>query len=357
MAQVKDLVAVLLTVIVVITILMVGVYLTSSITSVQSGSQGGYDVEDAVLLDGTGNWVDIQDDVLGESETVRDSTGYGLQLAGTDDSYAETTTNIDFATDGNWTVSAVGNADTSNETMTLISVNGRLTISYNSTDAVWRAWYFDEGSTNSYTVNVSAPSPTSTTTLIAYSNGTHLTLERDDNESNTTAITASNIESASVNSTNWDGWIDEFRTADTVWNATQRSNWHTYPVTPVLDAAHTSRVMFDEPDRNNQRVFYANSEMKTYNAQFVAGVGGSVMDADRNTLLNPDYEWQTQGPRIKPLAGGRLDQAPIAYVDYESSSLIEFPLDGIDTFFGFAALLPVILMAGFIIMKLEGIRQ
>lgn len=353
MAELKNLTAVILTVIIFFAILMVGVNITSNITSLQ----GPYESEDTVLLQGTGNFADIQDDVLGESETVRDSTGFGLQLAGTPDSYADTTSAIDFATDENWTVAAVGNADTASKNMTLISVNGRLTISYNSSDAVWRAWYFDEGSTNSYTVNVSAPSPTTTTTLIAYSNGSHLTLERDDTESNTTAITGSSLESGPLNTTNWDGWIDEFRTADKTWDSTQRSNWHTYPVTPVLDAGHTSRVMFDEPDRNNQRVFYASSDMQTFNASFVPGVSGMIMDADRNTLVNPDYEWQTQGPRIKPLAGGRLDQAPVAYVDYESSSLIQFPFDGINNSIAFATLVPILLMAGFIIFKLQGMRR
>lgn len=353
MAQFKSAAALMLTIIVLLVVMMTGVYVTSTIT----GLQGPYESEDTVLLQGTGNWVDIQNDVLGESETVRDSNGYGLQLAGTDDSYAETTSNIDFATDDNWTVAAVGNADTATKNMTLISVNGRLTISHNASDSVWRAWYFDDGTTNSYTVNVSAPSPTDTTTLIAYSNGTHLTLERDDVESNTTQITASNIETASINTTNWDGWVDEFRTADREWNSTQRSNWHTYPVTPVLDADHTSRVMFDEPDRDRQRVFYSNSEMNTFNASFVAGVSGSIMDADRNTLVNPDYEWEFQGPRIKPLAGGRLDQAPVAYVDYEANSRIQFPLDGINSFFKFAALLPVVILTAFIIARIQDIKR
>lgn len=352
MAEFETAAGVLLSIGLVLVVLMTTVYVTSSIMS----TQGPYETDDTVLLNGVGNWVDIQNDALGESETVRDSTGYGLQLSGANNSYAKTTSDIDFSTDGNWTVAAVGNADTATTSMELISVNGRLTISYNATESNWTAWYYDDGSTNSYTVDVSAPDPTTTTTLIAYSNGTHLTLERDDTESNTTEITSSNIEPGPVNATNWDGWIDELRTADIAWNATQRSNWHAYPVTPVLDAEHTSRVMFDEPGRTTQRVFYSASEFETNNATFVSGVAGSVMDADRNTLVGADYAWEFQGPEIKPLAGGRLAQAPVAYVNYESSSRIQLLLGGVDSVFQFAGLIPVIMLVVFILIKVQDLR-
>lgn len=315
----NDLPELVLVVLISFVILFLGIAVANPLAE-QTGTT---DTEDTVLLDGTGEWVTISD-TIGVEETVYDSRGYAVQLTGANDSYVQSDASVDVSGSGEWTVSqyASVNASAASSTQTALSVDGRLLITYNGSQSEWRAWYYDDGSRDSYEVSVPAPNqPGSLANLQVVSNGTHLTLYRDNAASNTTNITTDSIVGAPVESGNWHGRLDETRTFSKPLNDSERQRLVDVPVGPHRTGNRTARVMYDEPERSKQRIFFSSAELATSNASYTTGLSGSVMDGAgtwNNITGQTDYVWDTQGPQIYPVDGGELDAAPVAYVDWES---------------------------------------
>lgn len=287
----------------------------------------------------------------GTDETVRNSRGYAVNLTGSDDSYVESKDGYTIAEDNTWAVStwARVDSDASSDDMTAVSANGRVIIEYAGSRSEWSVWYYDEGNRDSYMVNVSAPNqPANFTNVIAWSNGTHLTVYRNNTQGEVVEISGDNSVDAPVSSTNWNGRLDEVRTFDSPINDSVRSEIVASPIAPQPDTNRTSRVMFDEPDKNSQSIFFTGTRMEHSNVQFSPGLDGQVLS--RGT----DYEWNTEGPQIKPLSGGELDGAPVAYVDYTFESALHSTIEGWGDAVRIAAMIPMILIIGVIIARLRG---
>lgn len=355
-------VQVIITVIILSVALAVGVVVMDGVLA-GAGEEGAGEATltaETVPLDPTGGWVRI-DTGTGTNETVYNSRGYAVNLTGTNDSYVQSRDTYQIAEDDTWTVAASGyvDADAENDTMTLVSVNGRVIIDYNGSGATnqWTAWYYDDGSRNSYRVNVSAPNqPASLTQVSVRSNSTHLTIYRNGTQGETVALSGDSIADANVNATNWNGRLDELRTYDDALTASQISTLHSQPNHPIAGTNQTSRAMFDEPGRSTQRLFFTNTELTTSNVTYSAGWPGEVMDGASlwNSITSEtDYEWDTNGPKIRPVSGGELDEAPVAYVDYDKEDATDAVVQGYVRSIGIAALLPLLFVSLLVVVRLR----
>lgn len=342
-----------LNVVVVGLVVVVALLLGTSVVDSLGEGQDGIQIEqsEAVLLDGPGETVQI-DDGEGFDETVYNSRGWAVNLTGADDSYLESSEPIDIAEDDTWTVSTWAHVDNGSEdsTMAAISANGRLVVTYNGTRNEWMAWFYDEGSRDSYTANVSAPNqPDNLTNVIVTNNGTHMTIYRDNNVGETVEITGDSLEDAPVESDNWNGRLDEFRSWDDVLNDSQRNTVVNEPIAPVR-ANRTARVMFDEPEKDSQLLFHAPGRIRTSNVTFSTGLAGSEMDPDA-LVSSGDYRWGEDGPTIEPTADGALAYAPVAYVDYDFEDALADVINAWSDLVSLAALVPMMALIAVIIAK------
>lgn len=294
-------------------------FLTLSIASVAvsvTGDSGT--VQTAALLDGT-DWTRL-DDTVGTNQDVYDSRGYAVQLAGTNDSYIDAPQPVD-VTNTTWTASVWASRDVDSD-MAALSLDGRLIISYNATQSEWRAWYYDEGSTNSYRTSVPATSGQGQLeNVVVVRDGDTLSLYANATNSNSTSITGESSVPAPTDSGGWDGRLEEIRLSHDGWNSTIRQAHYDSPIDP-LPTDHAGRTMLDEPYRDSQRFFYASGDVQTQNVQFVNGLPGQELDGSSVLAAQSDYEWRQEGPQIRAIDGGELDGAPVAYVDYDSKGLV-----------------------------------
>lgn len=327
--------------------LLLGILIVDTIASQEDGIRM---VEgDTVLLGETGEWVAVSN-AAGYDETVVDSRGYAVNLTGASDSYVQTKHGIELAGDATWTISAGGRVDSeaASDHMTLVSADGRVVIEYDGANSQWSAWYYDEGSRDSYRVNVSAPNqPSSWAVVTAWSNGTHVAIYRDGTRGEVVNTTTSNIASASVESQNWNGRMDELRVFDDALSDATIGELSSDAVAPQPGTNRTARAMFDEPGRAEQRLFFAPTSLVTSNATYSGGFPGSEMDG-ASTLNDitgaTDYQWSTQGPQIKPVGGGELEGAPVAYVTYQREEALASIVSAWASFAELAALLPLLLI-------------
>jgi len=337
---------------VVLTLIIAGVVLLIGITAVsgviESGDSSGEEIQTAAKLDGT-SYVTIAD-TTGVDETVFDSRGNAVKLTGANDSFIQSTEDIEIGTYDNYTVSVWASRDssTTNQT-TAINIDGAVEIAYNGTRGEYTGWYYDSGSRASYRVNVTAPGPQgSLEHVVLRKNSTHLTIYANTTKGESIAVDGTNT-ATYVDGQNWDGRLEETRVHNSSWSETTIQNHYNDPIAPITDDAR-ARVMFDEPYRTNQLLFYHPGKIKTSNATFAQGIPGEVMDT--GLTLQEDYEWQSDGPRIRAVAGGQLEFAPVAYVDYTSRTQVSTLQEQYTSAIGLAGvallLIPMVLIIGYL---------
>lgn len=336
------------TAIIVVVALALGTLVVDEFTSVNKDIEDGDVVNGYALLGAPGQYYSVNDN-YGIKETVVDSRGYAVNLSGRADSYVTTDNQINIATDDNWTVSvwARPDAEVTSGKQTAVSIDGRIVISYDATASNWTAYYYDTGSTNSYRVNVSAPdSPGGNfSNIIVTRNDSTLSIYRNNTLGESKSVTGENTVTADVNSTNWDGRLEELRTFNEALNNSKRDRVYSEPVRAISGVERTSRIMFDQPRRKNQLVFFANAQLQQSNVSFSDGLSGHEMQSKSLFSSNADYEWSNEGPQLKPLAGGGLDGAPVAYVEYTFKTEYADPDDMFGMFTGLASLLPLLMIA------------
>lgn len=348
----QDLPTVILTVVIVFCILAIGTFAINSASQATGGGASTETVDQTALLDGT-DTVTLGDRV-GEDETVYNSLGYAANFSGASDSYMETTGSPDFGTVGNWSVStwARVDSDATARNMTVTAVSGDVTIQYNGTRGNWTAYYYDRSSRQTWRVDVNAPDANGNFSLItATANETHLTIWRNTTRGETVDITGSNSANYGTYG-NFDGRVDETRLYNESTNATEQAALVASPVAPTKDRARTGRVMYDEPDRETQRLFFATGDLETSNATFSQGLPGEELEGKsfvNDVTGTTDYQWDIVGPKIRPVAGGQLDGAPAAYVTYDAQGNLNTLADDWNQVMGLAAVLIVLLPLGAII--------
>lgn len=338
--------------------LTVGITIADSITSTTNEFEKDTFTQESVNIEGeTGQWVDVRSGELGDNHTVFDSRGNAVRLAGTSDSYVQSDGSFEFATDANWTVAtwARVNSSSGSENMTAVSLNGRVLVQYNGTDGNWSVWYFDDGSSDSWRANVSAPNqPGNYSLIVAQHNGTHLTIYRNQTQGDVVNTSAGdNIAPIWVNSTNWHGSIDETRTFDSNITDSQRNSLFNNPIDPV-DNKRTGRLMYDAGTGTNVPIYWASTSATASNITWVDGKPGQELDD--TILIGDDYDWRREGPQIRPVSGGELDNAPAAFVDYDLTGSSGQTLEDIADAYEFLPVVMIALIAGVIIAVVRRVQ-
>lgn len=250
---------------------------------------------------------------------VQDSTGRAIALTGAPDSYYQSRERVDLAADDTWSVSTWARVDSgaAGETMTAISANGRVLIQYNGTSGEWVGWYYDDGTGNSYRLAGAAPNQPQNLSLVTLTaNGTHVTLYRNTTQLDTQSVTTAAVESAELNATGWNGVLDEARVFDDATNASEQATLHANPVAPRPARNRTARLMFDEGSGKTTAIYFTPTVADLSNTTWVAsGLPGHTLDE------GTDYEIDADSGTITALAGGRIDGAPVVWIDIRYKSL------------------------------------
>lgn len=334
--------------------LLIGGLVVSQVGTQTDGVDSGR-VQTAAILGPAGETVKI-DSTTGTNERVVNSRGYAVNLTGAVDSSVESSEPIAFASDETFTLSLWARVDAPSETdtMTALQAGNRVTVVYNGTDSEWVVRYYDRSARTTYRLNATAvEQPDTWANLQVWRNGTHVALYRNATRTDILNVSADDTGgSVTFNATNFDGRIEEVRTDDAALNATQRNRVFSQPVAPLRGSTKTARIMFDQPGKATQLLFYASGVIEQSNVTFSDGLDGAVMD--RKNLSNDlagesDYVWDTDGPRITPLAGGELDGAPVAYVSYTRNVGKYGIVVGFANAMALAAVIPIVLIAGAIV--------
>lgn len=301
--------------------LLLGMQLVGQ-TAGNLGETGGVTNESASPNPVTGSAVSFED-TSGASEVsqvyqVNDSTGYAIRLTGYSDSYYESQQDVDLSADETWSVTtwARVNDSVSSENMTAVSANGRAMIQYNGSSDQWIGWYYDDGTLNSYRLTTSAPDQPNNLTLITFThNQTHLKLYRNTTLAATQNVSVSAIEDPEINATNWDGTLEETRVFDDATNDSEQSELYNNPVAPRPDRNRTARLMFDEGSGSTTAIYFTGTRADIYNFSWVHGHDGNILNE------GTDYELSESDGTITALGGGKIDGAPVVWIDYEYKAL------------------------------------
>jgi hypothetical protein len=346
---------VIIAVAVVVTSLLVGVLVVDSL--VTSTAAGNEQVTRQAVLGDTGAYTSL-DNGVGQDETVWKTTGYAVNLTGADDSYVQSTDSVSISDTDTWTLSAWAYVDEGNAgaNMTAVSLNGRLLLRYNGSANHWQAWYYDDGTRDSYVVNASTSGDEvgTFTHVLVRSNGTDLAIYRNATLGERKAITTGSSVAAPVKTDNWDGRLEEIRTFDEALNASERSALYAQPVEQRPGFDPTSRIMFDQPDKNTQLILYTSAALDQSNVTFSAGFAAQQMQEGDLAATGADYKWDPTGPQIAFIEGSELDGAPVAYASYTFGVAgVAGLVGGWATLIQVAALLPMIGIGLAILTKLR----
>lgn len=253
-----------------------------------------------------------------EVYSVQDSRGNAVRLTGADDSYVQSQESVDLASGDNWTVATWARVRDGQgaASMTAVSADGEVLIQYNGSRSEWSAWYYDEGARNSYRANVSAPDQPGNLTLVtATANSTHFWIYANQTRGETVKITGSNIVDADVSSGNWNGTLDETRTFNGTTNDSEQADLHNNPVAPRPSRDRTARLMYDEGQGDTTAIFFTGTRADLSNFSWVDGLDGHELTE------GTDYEIDTSAGTITALDGGKIDGAPVVWIDYRYQPL------------------------------------
>lgn len=332
-------------------IIVLLLFATVAISSVQDGrpAESGRHFQDAAILPGDNSFVSL-DSGNGTDETVYETTGFGVNLTGTNDSYVQSSSGVDIASDQSWTVSAWGYVESGqgSDNMSLVSADGRVIITFNGTAGNWSAWYYDDGSRNSHIVNVSTSGNETGnyTNVMAWANGSHFSIFRNNTQGDVVNLSTESIVDAPVEATNWAGRIDEVRTFDDALDSSQRSSLVNSAAEELPGPNVTARAMFDQPNASQQLLFYTSADLEQSNVTFSQGIPEDIQTE------GTDYEWDHVGPDVRAISGGDLDGAPVVYATYDFDSPEQSLFSGWGTYVEIAALVPLLLVAFLLIRTL-----
>lgn len=189
---------------------------------------------------------------------------------------------------------------------------------YNGTDDVYRGYYYNTSSRNSFTANVTASSP-STPTLVCL-NHANQSLNISANTTTGTAVAtgSSNIADYPENVTAWNGTVDETRLFSTPLNGSQRTEWTATPGLAVNGSAPAARVTYD---------VYGSSYGSTVPVYFASG-SATLNNVNHATGFNaPDVtegtDYDISGDTVTVLAGGTLEQdGEVLYLAYNAEQYV-----------------------------------
>lgn len=247
---------------------------------------------------------------------VKTSLNDSVRLTGANDSNVSIDSSADLGHD--FSVCTWATADSSvvsnNETRLLLGLQEAI-LWYNGTDDVWRGYYYNTSSRNSFRTNVSAPSP-GTPTLVCLNHGGQ-TLNVTANTSIGANVTtgSSNTAAYPANVSNWNGTVEETRLYGAgPLNDTQRTEWVGEPVLALQGASPSTRVTYDTRAGtlpSSFEVFFASGSATPSNATLATGQSGPG--------IAEGSDYSVSGGTISILAGGALDtDGEVLYTEFGS---------------------------------------
>lgn len=246
-----------------------------------------------------------------EVYSVKDSTGYAIQLNGSADSYAKSKTSVSLADERNWSLSTWARLQTTGESQAVASLDGRVVIQYNQSTQQWVGWYYDDGSGYSYDVRVAAPNQPGNLSLVTVTaNASHLTIYRNTTQGSTANISTASVAPLNTSVSNLNGTIDEMRVFADATNDSEQSDLYSSPVAPRPERNRTGRIMYDEGSGTTSAFYFTSTSVELSNADWVQGLAGNELTE------GTDYELDTASGGVTALAGGRIDGAPVVWIDY-----------------------------------------
>jgi len=354
-----QIVAVLVTLLVIMVTVLVGVAIMDGITGV--GGSGEPESRASSPLVSTGDAVSFADTSLFAGsvkrvDNVRDSTGHSLGLRGSPNSTYESDTTFTVADDSTWTVSSwqAWNQSYGTTNGTVYSLNGRLILQYNNSSQQWVGWYYNESSRFSHRVTVAATSqPGSLQNVQLWSNGTHFTIYRNNTRGTVADLRVESHDDPLLNASNWAGRQDELRGYDTALNASSRQALIDKPVQPLAGHSPRFRIMMDEGSGSTEPVYFADATLTLENTSYVNGLPGN------NLNEGSDYTVNLEDGTITALVNGQLDGAPTVFVAYTynpggAASGLANDIAGAYEFF---AIVPIVFVAMVLISAVSAVRE
>lgn len=308
---------------VVILVIMVGATAFTGLavfeqTADATGAHDNVTASDAAILEGPGTGSPVGSQMgTGEDETVVNSRGHAYQFTGAGDSYLTSSGAVALDNES-WSVmqGVWVNASATGQNMTVLAIGDPdLILEYrgNQSSPTWSAFYYE--GTNSYRVEVTAPDPTNASVVWVTKEQDTLTIHR-----NTTSGAAATVGSESTASGDLTGAdnchcrLDETRLWESYIDSSTRTGLVENPVQATAPGTQKAgRILFDRT--GPIQVFDAGVSVSGSNVTLGPGFAGQTMDRD-GLVSTGDYHWRSSGPEIRPTAGGRLEHAPIAFVDY-----------------------------------------
>lgn len=297
----------------------------------------------------------------GSGETVVDSRGFGLLFTGADDSRVEFNSDATFYTDKNWTVmqGVIGVNDSATErNMTILALGDpvNLYIRYSNVSGManFSAVIMDPG--DSYIANVTVDNPTDTTVLFVTRNHHNVSIYANETKGESVDTSVENdISQDLTNDSNFHGTLDETRTFDSVVDAANRSALVSDAVQPLPGNARTARLMYDAGSGTAISVYWSSTDATGFNISYVPGFAGHVLTRSSGPP-GADYEWRITGPKIRPIEGGRIDGAPVAWASYNFVDQLTQFLHGYTSFTSMIEIFLVVMMATAIVVAAFRIR-
>ncbi len=316
------------------------------------------EIDQTVLLDDAGTFVELQSYGSGSGETVLNSRGNGARFTGANDSYIAPREDIGINVSANWTVSQgvrVNSSSTGDEMIFLSLANGDVLLRYDGPNNQWQGYVYRPPS-DTYTINVSASDPTNNTVVALERAGDTLTIYENNSAGDSEDLSQSNTTTVNPDAGNLNGTLDETHVYQSAIGSSGRQALVDDPVHP-LSVEPIGRLMYDEftGDANDIRVYFASGNAEASNVSLVGGFAGETMDED-TLLTSGDYDWDSTGPKIAPVSGARLDGHPVAFVEYDYDRGGGY-LNKVAGAFDLAAVLPVALVAALVFGVISRIRS
>lgn len=321
-----DAVRMVLTIVSVAVILAVGVSLSGAIVDTSPEDAGEQRLlRQPAELSG-GDYYELESTGTGTDETVRNTTGYELQLQGENDSDFAFDKGLETGSSDNYTVCTFAKVNTSTSARqanrTLVTAGGDVTISYrNATGGdQWHVFIYDPESRTSIQFTGPANNETNRGQVCAWRDGSDVRLYRNASRIANETFDESGSANANLTTANWHGTVEETRFFGDPLNSTQRNDTFNNATAPLRGANRTDRIYYDAGQGNSVYAFLSPNEPQAatiggnYSWQ-QTGFQGAVMSE------NGDYNWQEDPPAVKR-EGGDLSSQPAAWVDYTSEGVV-----------------------------------
>lgn len=283
-------------------VLAVGIVILSQIVGLGAGSLSSLD--GSIRVGGDGVVVLQQDDGV---TNVRDSTGRAASLSGGEVALSGGLGIRDDA-DREWAFATYSAVQDPSRASVLWSLGQEYIIAYvPDNGGQYVAWYYNQSSTNSYSVSVAAGSPGSLSPLILERESGSLVLQNESGASASVAITPGTDSTAPLpTSNNLVGRLDETRTWDRPLTAGEAQTYRTDGLEPVAVGNRSARLLFDTSGSEVAVEFRGTSGELRGDASRGSGLAGTTMTEGtdyRLVLVNGD-------DAVQPLAGGELEDQP-----------------------------------------------